>query len=98
MTTPDPSPRLAKTRSGHSRYFSFTQTRRLKSVLPGKMMLGVPQTKTMFVEDANRFFNKGVNGRWRLVLGSTELALYESKVQAKLSPSLAACSRAVASL
>ena len=53
-------------------------------------MLGVPQTKTMFVEDANRFFNKGVNGRWRRVLGSDELALYESKVQAKLSPSLAA--------
>jgi aryl sulfotransferase len=50
----------------------------------------MPQTKTMFVEGANRFFNKGVNGRWRSILGPDELAAYEAKVLAKLSPALAA--------
>ena len=50
----------------------------------------MPQMKTMFVEGPRRFFNKGVNGRWRDVLTEQDLALYDAKVREKLSPGLAA--------
>ncbi|MDB5480612.1 MAG: sulfotransferase [Caulobacteraceae bacterium] len=44
----------------------------------------------MFSEGAARFFNKGVNGRWRDVLTYEDLALYDPKVREKFSPGLAA--------
>lgn len=50
----------------------------------------MPQMKTMFSEGAARFFNKGVNGRWRDVLTDEDLALYDAKVREKFSPGLAA--------
>ena len=50
----------------------------------------MPQMKTMFADGPRRFFNKGVNGRWRDVLSGEDLALYEAKVREKLSPGLAA--------
>ncbi|HEY2356098.1 MAG TPA: sulfotransferase domain-containing protein [Phenylobacterium sp.] len=50
----------------------------------------MPQTKTMFPEGSHRFFNKGVNGRWREALTEDDLALYDAKVRQKLSPALAA--------
>lgn len=50
----------------------------------------MPQTKVMFAEGSQRFFNKGTNGRWRDVLTDADLALYQAKVRQKLSPALAA--------
>jgi aryl sulfotransferase len=50
----------------------------------------MPMTKAMFAEGSRRFFNKGVNGRWRDVLTEADLALYDEKVRTKLSPALAA--------
>jgi len=50
----------------------------------------MPQMKAMFADGVARFFNKGVNGRWRNVLSEDDLALYEAKVRAKLTPGLAA--------
>jgi aryl sulfotransferase len=50
----------------------------------------MPQTKMMLVEGSRRFFNKGVNGRWRDVLTDDDLALYDARVRETLSPSLAA--------
>ena len=50
----------------------------------------MPQTKTMFSEGPARFFNKGVNGRWRDVFTDEDLALYDAKVREKCSPGLAA--------
>ena len=50
----------------------------------------MPQTKAMFAEGSKRFFNKGVNGRWRAALTDDDLALYESKAREWLSPGLAA--------
>jgi aryl sulfotransferase len=50
----------------------------------------MPQTKTMFPEGSQRFFNKGVNGRWREALTEDDLALYDAKVREKFSPTLAA--------
>jgi aryl sulfotransferase len=50
----------------------------------------MPQTRSMFVEGSDRFFNMGVNGRWRGVFEHSDLMLYNTKVQAKLSPALAA--------
>jgi aryl sulfotransferase len=50
----------------------------------------MPYTKVMFVEGPQRFFHKGVNGRWRDVLTEEDLALYDAKVREKLSPGLAA--------
>jgi aryl sulfotransferase len=38
---------------------------------------------------ADRFLHEGVNGRWRDVLTPEDVALYESRVQRKLSPNLA---------
>lgn len=50
----------------------------------------MPQTKTLFAEGAKRFFNKGVNGRWRDVFTEGDLALYDAKVREKFTPGLAA--------
>lgn len=50
----------------------------------------MPFTKAMFREGPQRFFHKGVNGRWRGVLTDDDLALYEAKVREKFSPGLAA--------
>jgi aryl sulfotransferase len=50
----------------------------------------MPFTKTMFAEGAQRFFNKGVNGRWREVLSEDDLALYDARVREMLTPGLAA--------
>jgi aryl sulfotransferase len=50
----------------------------------------MPYTKAMFDEGPQRFFHKGVNGRWRDVLTEEDLALYDAKVREKLSPGLAA--------
>ncbi len=50
----------------------------------------MPQTKALFAEGAKRFFNKGVNGRWRNVLTEHDLTLYDAKVREKFSPGLAA--------
>jgi aryl sulfotransferase len=50
----------------------------------------MPQTKGMFAEGSQRFFNKGTNGRWRNVLTDDDVALYESKALQKFSPGLAA--------
>jgi aryl sulfotransferase len=49
----------------------------------------MPFTRTMFREGPQRFFNKGVNGRWRGVLTDDDLALYDAKVREKFSPGLA---------
>jgi aryl sulfotransferase len=50
----------------------------------------MPQAKTLFAEGTKRFFNKGTNGRWRDVFTEDDLALYDAKVEEKLSPGLAA--------
>jgi len=50
----------------------------------------MPQTKAMFPEGARRFFNKGLNGRWRDILTADDLARYEAKVRERFSPGLAA--------
>lgn len=50
----------------------------------------MPQTRVMFAEGSKRFFNKGVNGRWRAVLTDDDVALYEARVRECLSPGLAA--------
>ena len=50
----------------------------------------MPQTKALFAEGPKRFFNKGVNGRWRDVFTEGDLALYDAKVREKFSPGLAA--------
>jgi len=44
----------------------------------------------MFPEGARRFFNKGLNGRWRDILTADDLARYEAKVRERFSPGLAA--------
>jgi aryl sulfotransferase len=49
----------------------------------------MPQTRVMFTDGSKRFFNKGVNGRWRGVLTAADLALYEAKVCERLTPGLA---------
>ena len=50
----------------------------------------MPFTKVMFAEGSQRFFNKGINGRWRQVLTDDDLALYDARVRDMLSPGLAA--------
>ena len=50
----------------------------------------MPQTKAMFPEGPDRFFNKATNGRWRDVLTEADLALYDAKVRTAFTPSLAA--------
>jgi aryl sulfotransferase len=48
----------------------------------------MPQTMTLS-GGSRRFFNQGTNGRWRDVLTSDDLALYDAKVREKLTPGLA---------
>lgn len=50
----------------------------------------MPPTQDHLLGGADRFFNKGVNGRWRDVLSPADLALYDAKVRAKFTPALAA--------
>ena len=50
----------------------------------------MPQTRVMFAEGSRRFFNKGVNGRWRDVFTDDDLTLYEARVRESLGPGLAA--------
>jgi aryl sulfotransferase len=50
----------------------------------------MPFTKTMLAEGAQRFFNKGVNGRWHEVFSDEDLAHYDARVREMLSPGLAA--------
>jgi aryl sulfotransferase len=50
----------------------------------------MPFTKVMFTDGSRRFFNKGVNGRWREVLAEDDLVLYEARVRKTLTPGLAA--------
>jgi len=49
----------------------------------------MPFTKAMFTDGSRRFFNKGVNGRWREVLTEGDLALYDARVKETLTPGLA---------
>lgn len=49
----------------------------------------MPRVKQMFAGGAADFFQKGENDRWRGVLSEADLALYEAKVQATLSPACA---------
>jgi aryl sulfotransferase len=53
----------------------------------------MPQTRAMFAEGSKRFFNKGVNGRWRAVLTDEDLALYDAKVRECLSRGLGGLAR-----
>ena len=46
----------------------------------------MPGVSGMFVEGKDRFFNKGVNERWKNVLAADDLALYEAKLAAALPP------------
>jgi aryl sulfotransferase len=48
----------------------------------------MPFTKAMLTDGSRRFFNKGVNGRWREVLTEDDLALYEARVRETLAPDL----------
>jgi len=49
----------------------------------------LPGIEQAFDRGADRFLNKGVNGRWRDVLTAEDLARYEAAARRKLSPSLA---------
>ena len=50
----------------------------------------MPPTVQNLEGGSDRFFNKGVNGRWRDVLSPSDQALYAAKVRAKFTPGLAA--------
>ena len=54
----------------------------------GEEML--PQLRFAFDNGAERFLNKGENGRWKDVLTDADLARYEALVKRRLSPALAA--------
>ncbi len=54
----------------------------------GEEML--PQLRMAFDNGAERFLNKGENGRWRDLLTDADLARYEALVKRRLSPALAA--------
>ncbi len=45
-----------------------------------------PGISRIFTEGANRFFNKGVNGRWKGVFSEEDLALYDAKLKKALPP------------
>jgi aryl sulfotransferase len=49
----------------------------------------MPQTKAMFTDGSRRFFNKGMNNRWREVLTEDDVVLYEARVRELLTPGLA---------
>ena len=62
---------------------SFEEMRRVGDKL-------MPRVLKTFEGGAERFFYKGENDRWRGVLSEDDLALYERKVKASLSPVCAA--------
>ena len=49
----------------------------------------MPGADASFEGGHNTFLNKGTNGRWQSELTAEDLALYQSRVEAELSPSLA---------
>jgi len=49
----------------------------------------MPSTKAMFTDGSRRFFNKGIDRRWREVLTDDDIALYEARVTELLTPGLA---------
>ena len=53
----------------------------------------IPNLAPLFKNRSQTFFFKATNGRWRGVLAEADLALYEAKVRAMLSPD---CARWVA--
>jgi aryl sulfotransferase len=44
----------------------------------------MPGVSKIFAEGADRFFNKGINGRWRGVFDQEDLDLYDAKLKATL--------------
>jgi aryl sulfotransferase len=62
---------------------TFDEMRRLAGTL-------MPRVLKTFEGGVERFFHKGENERWRGVLSDRDLALYQRKVQASLSPACAA--------
>jgi aryl sulfotransferase len=46
----------------------------------------MPGVSKIFTEGADRFFNKGINGRWRGVFDQDDLDLYDAKLKAILPP------------
>jgi aryl sulfotransferase len=54
----------------------------------GEEML--PQLRMAFDNGAERFLNKGENGRWKDILTEADLARYDALVKRRLSPPLAA--------
>jgi len=49
----------------------------------------MPSTKAMFTDGSRRFFNKGIDSRWREVLAEDDIALYDGRVTELLTPGLA---------
>src|SRR3954469_24784152 len=54
----------------------------------GEVLMG--SVAARFQGGGGRFFHQGTNGRWRDVFHEEDLALYDAKVKAELSP---ACAR-----
>ncbi|HXV01886.1 MAG TPA: sulfotransferase domain-containing protein [Caulobacteraceae bacterium] len=50
----------------------------------------LPHIGEMFDHGPERFLNKGVNGRWKDVMGADDLARYDALVKSKFTPSEAA--------
>ena len=50
----------------------------------------MPRSAMLFADGADRFFYKGENKRWQGVISEADLASYDAKVKATLSPGLAA--------
>jgi len=48
----------------------------------------MPSTKAMFTDGSRRFFNKGIDSRWREVLAEDDIALYDARVKELLTPGL----------
>jgi aryl sulfotransferase len=46
----------------------------------------MPGVNRIFTEGTDRFFNKGVNGRWQGVFADEDLALYDEKLKKSLPP------------
>jgi aryl sulfotransferase len=57
----------------------------------GEVLMG--SVSTIFQDRAARFFHRGRHSRWRGVFREEDLALYDAKVEAELSPT---CARWVA--
>ena len=50
----------------------------------------MPQARAMFSEGSDRFFHKGESGRWRSTFSDEDLAAYDAKERAELTPGLIA--------